>query len=206
MVQPYALPQPSSGLNAIHGSFSFHRHAPFAAGLCLPERPRVHSIIAYHRVLSIELSYTCESEGQFLFKFVTRSFPPGIPSAPPLAGTPWNRAISWAGGMVRRAAPCANRPSRVNFAGCMVPSGKGVAHRCALFALRCGSTGWRTLLGLGACDPEACSGEVRALPRSSTVLQTELPITTRASAHEAAGNCGKAANERRIRAPLRCPA
>jgi hypothetical protein len=56
------------------------------------------------------------------------------------------------------------------------------------------------------CPKQASSEEVRALQRSSSALQTEMRITTRARTHEPAWNCGRAAKERRIRAPLRYPA
>src|SRR5208283_259826 len=44
----------------------------------------------------------------------------------------------------------------------------------------------------------AGSEEVRALQRSTTDFQTEMPITTRARPHEPAWNWGTAAKERRI--------
>ncbi len=52
----------------------------------------------------------------------------------------------------------------------------------------------------------AGSEEVRALQRSSAALKAEMPITTRARPHEPARIWGTVAKERRIRAPLRCPA
>ena len=53
---------------------------------------------------------------------------------------------------------------------------------------------------------KAGSEEVRALQRSSAALQTETSITVRASTHQTAWTLGKAAKERRRRAPLRYPA